>query len=459
MERGQQMRSSSLFGDIRLDKRLAVLTDQLSANPGMKLSQVFKRWSSLKAGYEFLNNDRVSHAGIMQTEKQATLQRLNGTAGMILAVQDTTSFNFGNRQEIAGMGVVEDNRTAGFFAHTTLLVSEEGVPLGVLEQQVWSRKQSLNRDPKGQNSKPINEKESYKWLKGLPQVDDVKRQVVTICDREADIYEVFQMAHQQQVDFIIRVKHNRSLEDVGLLHDHLNRIEVAETSTITVQRQRDQAERDAQVALRYTQVTLLPPAHQAKTARYMELTPLTLQVVEVREIHVPADVQEPIHWILVTSLPVASPQDAHRIVRFYTYRWLVERFHFVLKTGGCHFEDTQLRSLDALHRWLALCSCVAWRLLWLTYQARHTPEASCTLALTPDEWQALTAFSNRSPFPDASPPTLRQAVRAIAKLGGFIGRASDGEPGVKTLWRGWQRLQDIVATWNLFHIPPISGND
>jgi len=226
-----------------------------------------------------------------------------------------------------------------------------------------------------------------------------------------------------------------------------------------VQRQRDQAQRQATVELRYTTVTLRPPQNRPKQAAVIPLERLTVQVVEVREVNITPEVKDPLQWILLTTLPVNDLDAAYRIVRFYTYRWLVERFHFVLKSGGCHFEDSQLRTVEALHRLLGVCSRVAWRLLWLTYQARQTPQAPCTVALSDPEWQALTAFVNQSPVPAPQPPSLQEVVRAIAKLGGFIGRKSDGDPGVKTLWRGWQRLQDIVATWLLFHPSPLVGND
>jgi hypothetical protein len=449
---------TSILGDKRLDKRQAQLTEQLSTMSSANLSKTITGWGSLKAGYRFVNNKRVTHDGLIKIEQQKTWQRIEQAGGkVLLAVQDTTSFNFASRKALTGLGVLEDNKTPGFFAHTTLAVSEDGVPFGVLGQQVWSRAKHTNRDREAHKAIPITEKESFKWLQGLDSIPRCPQQIITVCDREADIYEFFQEAHNRDQMFIVRASRNRRLEDAPLLGEHLREISAVSTYRLTVHRQVNQDEREAVLELRYATVTLLPPP-RPQSARVMTLQPLELQVVEVLEVNVPPDVQEPIHWILLTNLAVNSPEAAHRIVHFYTYRWVVERFHYVLKSGGCDFEQSQLHTVEALHRLLGVCSGVAWRLLWLTYQARTTPDAPCTVALSDAEWQALTAFTNKSRFPASSPPTLRQAVRAIAQLGGFIGRKSDGEPGVKTLWRGWQRLQDIAATWSLFHPSPDVGN-
>jgi hypothetical protein len=449
---------TAILGDKRLDKRQAQLTEQLSTMSGANLSKNITGWGNLKAGYRFVNNQRVTHDGLIKIEQQKTWQRIEQAGGdVLLAVQDTTSFNFASRKALTGLGVLEDNKTPGFFAHTTLALSEDGVPFGVLEQQVWSRAKNTNRDREAHKALPITEKESFKWLQGLHSLPECPQQVITICDREADIYELFQEAHNRDLAFIVRASRNRRLEDAPLLREHLRGLSAVSTYRLTVHRQVNQDEREAVLELRYATITLLPP-HRQLSAQVMALQPLDLQVVEVREVDAPPDVEEPVHWILLTNLPVNTPDDAHSMVQLYTYRWVVERFHFVLKSGGCDFEQSQLRTVEALHRLLGLCSGVAWRLLWLTYQARQTPDAPCTVALSEPEWQALTAFTNKSRFPATSPPTLRQAVRAIAQLGGFIGRKSDGEPGVKTLWRGWQRLQDISATWSLFHPPLDVGN-
>ena len=406
-----------------------------------------------KGGYRFLSNEKVTHAGIIAVQREATHQRIAQVEeAVILAVQDTTEFNFAGRPALSGLGVLSDNKTPGFMAHTTLAVGVDGVPLGVLEQQVWSRPVA-GQVATDHQSLPITEKESFKWLQGFNGALPSAKAVITVCDREGDVFELFQYAHDVQQHFIVRAMQNRVLKDAPTLKKQLAQTPVSQTYTFLVRRQDNRPARAATVELRMTSVTLLPPKNRTKALQVIPLEPLTMQVVQVVEVNAPPDVTKPIDWILLTTLPVEDVDDARRIVRYYGYRWLIERFHYVLKTGGCHFEDSQLRSVEALHRLLGICSQVAWRLLWLTYQARETPDVACTAALSTVEWQALMAFTTKSPTPPASPPTLREAVWAIAKLGGFIGRKGDGEPGVKVLWRGWIRLQDIVETWLLTHPP------
>lgn len=305
-EKRREGKMRSIFGDRRLDKRLDDITETLSATPIATLSHALKEWANLKAGYRFMNNPNVTHEGIMGTERRATLQRLEADEGeVVLAVQDTTAFSFAGRKALSGLGVLEDNQTPGFFAHTTLMVSQEGVPLGVLDQQVWSRPQNLDRDKEAHKKKPITEKESFKWLQGLRHLPKLRQRVITVCDREADIYELFQDAVNHERDFIVRVCRDRRLEDATLLYDPLGEISAADTYTITVHRQVNQAERQAVGEIRYVTVTLRPPK-RAQSAQAIPLEPLRVQVVEVREVDAPPDVKEPIHWRLMTTLPVES---------------------------------------------------------------------------------------------------------------------------------------------------------
>lgn len=394
---------------------------------------------------------------MIDLERQTTYERLQtGGEEPLLAVQDSTALNFSGRR-VAGLGVLENNQTAGFFAHTTLAVSTQGVPIGLLDQQVWSRPHNPKRKAGAHKKLPIQDKESNKWLLSVENSlkTSIKRQVITVCDREGDIFELFQLAQEAGVDFIVRAVRNRCLEAGGKLYELLEQTEVADHFTLEIPRRPNEQARLVTMALRYATVTLSPPQNRPKGQAFMPLTPQTVHVIEAVEVNPPED-KTPVRWILLTNLDLSSADDARRILRYYSYRWLIERFHFVLKSG-LGFEASQLESLHALHNWLGLCSSIAWRLLWMTYQARLTPEVSCEHIFKPDEWQALTVYITKNPHLPPQPPTLYQMTRWIGKLGGFIGRKSDGEPGVKVLWRGLVRLQDIVDTWRIFHQPPTYG--
>lgn len=158
-------------------------------------------------------------------------------------------------------------------------------------------------------------------------------------------------------------------------------------------------------------------------------------------------------WLLLTTLPVTSFEDVVQCLRWYSYRWLIERYHYVLKSG-CRIEQLQLETAERIHRALATYTIVAWRLLWITYLARYHPDAPADTVLETHEWQALYCTIHHTALPPPSPPSVHTCVRWIAQLGGFLARRRDGEPGVKTIWQGLRRLHDIAQTWLL--VSPIS---
>jgi hypothetical protein len=391
----------------------------------------------------------VTHQDLVTGQRAACVERLReGSGGVVLLVQDTTSFDFKHHPHTTGMGPLENQYLSGFLAHTTLLVSAEGVPLGVWDQAVWVRAAEGGKR-ETRHERAFEDKESFKWVDGLPDLEAAApyAQLITVCDREAHIYEFLDHLYDQPVAFIVRASQGRSFTpDDQALFEAVQGWSVQQRYTLTLQRRPDRAPREAVVELRFG--TLILQAPQRAQANHPTLT---VQVVEVVEPEPPPG-EEAVHWLLLTSLPVTTLAQAHQVVTWYSYRWLIERFHYVLKSG-CQLENRQLQTQPRLERLLGVFNLVAWRLLWLTYQARQTPDASCLLALTDTEWQALYAHHHRTTRLPATPPTLHQATRWIAQLGGFLARKSDGEPGVKVLWRGWMRLQDIVDTWQLFHPP------
>jgi hypothetical protein len=317
---------------------------------------------------------------------------------------------------------------------------------------------------------PIEGKESAKWRQAvrhrLRRVGPRCR-VVTVADREADVFDVFAVASELRSDWVIRARHDRVLPaPAGRVGATLAQAPVALRVAVEVARPAQHPPRTATVELRAAVVTLDPPREerrQAKAAwRAAHPTvpavgpahpgPLTVGLVLVTEPAPPAGVA-PLHWLLVTSLPVRTPADLLTCVRYYRLRWLVERFHFVLKRG-CQVERLQLEQAARLQRALAIYSAVAAWLLHATYLARVHPDAPATVLLDDDAWQALlTVQYPRRPLP-STPPTAREAIRLIAMLGGFLGRKGDGDPGVQTVWRGFRRLSDLVLAWRLFRNLP-----
>jgi hypothetical protein len=299
---------------------------------------------------------------------------------------------------------------------------------------------------------PIEEKESYRWLESVEATKNAvspETHVITVADREADIFELFALSRPDNMDLLIRATQDRCVqiedESIKKLWESVEAVaESKEIMTTHLEHQSGIPARDVKFTLRWRTVTILVPANKKK--KYQKVT---LTAILVTETETPEGA-EPLSWLLLTSLSVQTFAQAAQCVRWYRLRWLIERYHFVLKSG-CRLEDLQLETADRLERALATFCIVAWRLLWLTYQTRQTPDAECSQAFQTHEWQALYAFTYQTNVLPPTPPSLHEATLWVAKLGGFLARSSDGEPGVKTIWRGLRRLDDLASMWLLFH--------
>jgi hypothetical protein len=322
------------------------------------------------------------------------------------------------------------------------------VPLGLVDQQQWARDPATTGKRHTRRQRPTAEKESQRWLDALTATQTLlttPRHVVTVADREADIYDLFALPRPATSDLLIRAAHNRRVShEARSLNDAVAAAPVAGLLPIALHRADSRPPREATLAVRVVPLALQPPRHHPQRAT---LSPLPVVAILAEELDAPPG-PPPIRWLLLTTWRVMDLEEAVQCVRWYAARWMVERFHYVLKQGG-KVEDLQLRTTDRLERAVAVCSVVAWRLLWLTYLAREEPDLPCTIALSDPEWRALWATVHRQSDPPSTPPSLHQAVRWIAHLGGFLGRAGDGEPGAKVLWRGLRRLEDITLGWTV----------
>jgi len=435
------------LGDERSNRRLSILLEQLTQMPCSSIPEACGTKASTKAAYRFFDQERVSVRAIQEGFFRATGDRIKGTKRVIVA-QDTTNLDFTAHAKTRGLGYLDDEACSGIKMHSALVISENGVPLGLVAQHYWVRRFEEYGKKKNRRKKKTVEKESQRWLSSVEETEkhiEEGTAIVTVADREADAYDLFAQHRRPKHDLVVRVCRNRSIKgEHKLLYDKVLSLEKCGVTEISISRSRDRKARKAVVEVRYTQVEIQPPQYRA-----MEHLPaIVLWVMSLEEVDPPAGAQ-PIHWMLMTTMPVTMLDDALQCVHWYTMRWLIERYHYTLKSG-CQVEELQLEEAERIERAVAVYCIVAWRLLFLTYLARLHPDQLSTTVLDKEEVNALSCFIRRSKEPSEKLPTIEEAVRMIAQLGGFLGRKGDGFPGVKVLWRGFRRLNDFFIAYQIF---------
>ena len=445
--------SSVDLSDKRLNKRLIRLVTDKLANPTASIPEASRSLAASKAAYRFFSSKHVLPSAIQAAHRDRVLERIRPLAA-ILVLQDTTELDYTSHPKTTDLGYLDHAKRQGLKVHSGLATTLDGVPLGLLHQEVWTRAHATKGNKK--RNRPQSEKESQRWLTTLSEVQRLvpdPTQLIVVADREADIYPLFAAEREPRVDLVVRATYDRAV--VGQ-DAHLKQLVAGLPSAgslrVHIPANGARAARDAEVTVSWSSLQIEPPSDYPQRA---SLKRPRLQVINVQE-REPPDGVKPLHWLLWTTLELADWAAVIRVIGYYRTRWLIERYHYVLKSG-CGIEKLQLETKERLERALAVYSIVAWRLLWLTYQARQEGERACSEVLAEHEWQALYCTIHRVAEVPAgvAVPSLRQAVRWIAQLGGFLGRKGDGEPGVQTIWRGLRRLEDIVATWVLIRgVPP-----
>jgi hypothetical protein len=440
------------LGDARRTKRLVRVISDLAARPMASVPQVCGDGAATKAVYRFWDSPSVTADAIRAAHRDQTLERLS-SLGRMLIIQDTTSLDLTEHPKTTGLGPLDHAARLGLKVHSSLAVSVQGVPLGLIHQEVWARDPETVGKRHQRRQRETAEKESQRWLTAWAAsqaVSPAHIETMTVADREADIYDFIAAPRRANAHLLIRATHNRRVaHEAEYLWEAIRQSPKRGEIWVELARTHERPTRRARLAIRYAPLEIKPPRHHLHAA---ELAPIAMQVILAEEEDAPPGM-EPVCWLLLTTLPVDSLPQAVQVITWYTYRWLIERYHFVLKSG-CRLEELQLETAARIQRALATYCIVAWRLLWLTYEARRQPDISCEVALETHEWQSLYATIHKTVNLPAEPPTLHQAIRWIAQLGGFLGRKSDGEPGVKTIWLGLRRLDDIAATWTLLRPTP-----
>ena len=439
------------FPDRRLRTRFGQLLTALGGRVGQTVPVACQDWAATKAAYRFFSNPRIDEGVLLAGHFAATTARFAATAGPVLVLHDTTEFSF-TRNTPDGVGYLSyvkgrhaTHTACGVLMHSGLVLTTDGVPLGLAAVKFWTRKKF-----KGTNALkrkvnptrvPIEEKESVRWLDNLTrsttQLGEASR-CVHVGDREADIFELFCAAHDAQTHFLVRTCVDRFAGRGGTtVSKKMAREPVRGEHRVEVRDDRGRVS-TATLHVRFCRMTVHPPV--AKRKRY---PPLSLSVIHADERGTPEG-REPIRWRLLTDLPVDDLAAAVEKLDWYALRWKVETFHKVLKSG-CRAERSRLRTAERLTNLLAVLCVVGWRVFWLTMLNRATPEAPAESALTAAEIGVMDRLAGSTP----AERTVAHYLLGVAKLGGYLARAKDPPPGTEVIWRGLTRLADILLGFDL----------
>ena len=453
------------FGDERVNARFLRTVHLLSGKASGSIHQSCGSWKDVKGAYRLFSNERLDVDEIMGSHRIETAARMSGRK-LLFSIQDTSYLDFDSHQKTKGLGSISKaykKHKKGLLLHSALMVTPEGLPLGISSHKCWSRKPRDEEKGKKMARKyrtPIQKKESFKWLQALQETVDLNSegtQIVTIADRESDIFEFLSAAEKLNTSFVVRNRMDRTFfnekGEKTRLWTEISTLPAVKTMTIKIPKNLNREEREATVEVRHTHGDIpirINVVYGPKNKKHDIHEKVTVHVVNVKEVNPPKGV-EAVNWTLLTNTPVIDAQTAVEKAVWYTLRWKIEEFFRILKSG-CQIEATRLSSADRLMRIIAVKSIIAFKLMYLAKAAIAHPEEDCSKVLSKEEWQTLYCRANRTSIPLQRPPTIKQAIIWLGKLGGFMNRKGDKLPGPMTLWRGYEILKESITM--LFILKP-----
>ncbi len=425
--------------DLRRTRRAIQAATNLAENPLGSLPAQMHTWKETKALYRLLDEPDVTFAALMQPHLHQTREHANGSP-VVLMVQDTTDIDLSHRHKISGVGQIGNERGRGFFVQTVLAVLPQSREvLGCMAQEPFVRIPAPDGEQRYQRRKR-EERETDVWMRQVSAIGtpDPGCLWVHVGDRGADMFPFFQACQATQTHFLVRAAQNRRIEEseeeirYSLMRARSWPSQVSRPFEVPA-RHGHQA-RSTHLQLSFGQMTLLPPRHEPRASK----EPLTVWVIRVWEEQAPEG-EEPLEWILLSSVPTRTLEQAWERVDWYGYRWLVEDYHQCLKSG-CRIEQRQLQTVDGLIRLLGLLSPLAVRLLQIRADARSQPERSAQEVIEPLMLAVVAQRSGQSP----ATMTIGSFWIEVARLGGYLARSHDGPPGWRTIWKGWLSLQTFL---------------
>ena len=444
------------LGDPRRTRRLTQLANDMASNAGSSIVKASETPAKIEAAYRFIRNEQIcpqtiAESGFIQTSD--VIKQLP----LVLAIQDTTGLTFKHSvcEELGDVSCANTLqkpskiKTRTLYAHSTLAIDagNENV-IGLLDQYYWFRKTKVKGTREQQQHRPFVEKESYRWQQTLIDIKartgDLSN-VLNICDREADIYEYMDYQKTEGHRFLVRAKEKRKL-----IEPSCNLTQLIESTqgqccyTVDVKQRAGRKARQAQMTLSYQSIKI------SKPKRATGQNELAVNVIICQEKE--STSESPLCWVLYTTEPISTADDAQKLVRYYELRWRVEEFHKTWKTDGTEVEELRLQHTNNIKRIAIIKAFIAVRLMQLQNMAQESQVAkdiSCTTYVKDITWKLLWAKVEKQALPKEA-PSLYWFYYAIAKLAGWYDSKRNGRVGVKALWQGWLKLAEIVESAELF---------
>ncbi|MFA7175578.1 MAG: IS4 family transposase [Kiritimatiellia bacterium] len=445
------------LGDDRLNKRLVSVAAAKANDPGCAFSGVAAgNWPAVKAYYRMIDqpdDSGVNMANILAPHRLRTVRRMQGQK-TVLCVQDGSDLNYNNLDQCEGLGEIVTNQTGamtrGLHLHSTFAIAPNGLPLGILRADCTARKGKSAGDNRQASKVPIEEKKTFTWIEHHRDLVELSAQMpntrlIDVCDREADFFELFDEQRQNpRVELLVRAKHDRNLDEAPFkLFETLRSEPLQSRVRVKIPRQSARSKKSRQkarsarpgrmatLAVHYKRIQLRPPEY------VKDKEAIDIWVVHAQEENPPENTKA-IEWFLLTTVNITSVEDAERCLRWYCLRWRIEDFHRVLKSG-CRIEKIAHKTAERLRRAIAINLVIAWRIMLMTLLGRETPDLPAEILFSDIELRTLRAYAKKKGL--KRPKLLGEAVKLVAKIGGYLDRENDPPPGHQVLWQGYTEFQ------------------
>ncbi|HYX32309.1 MAG TPA: IS4 family transposase [Oligoflexus sp.] len=450
------------FGDHRLTKRFFLTAKRLMASPDSSLNQAMNSKAELKAAYRFFRNEKVDADEVLSSHQVGLMGRIQNEK-VILAIQDSSLLVYSGHKKTQGlgeMGRVYTSGDRGIWLHSCLAVSSAGLPLGIFSHHCWARDRPFEKSDcrvTRRNKRQLltaDEKESIKWVDSLEQTMAIANgsgaKIITIADREADYNVLMGRAIELGDGFIIRSRTDRLIHDYfkrsTTLYSKLDSSAAKGTIKAVISKHDDKSNVPVTLKIKFFPFSCRISPNLKKYARVSQISSMRLWAVEAEEVKSVSG--DRLHWILLTTEPVHTVEDAKKIIDWYRAHWMIETYFKVLKSG-LRIEECRLGSADRLFRYVALMAIIGYRILYLSRISRASPAMSCTAAFTESEWKVLAISTKRMEKIPTDPPSIYEAVIMLARLGGYQSRKTDPPPGPIVIWRGLKALKERVQVYEI----------